>query len=102
MKLTEGNDIIPSNPSVVPEYIILNMCYLLQDPEVLLWIMYTQCIAPSWRPLSRDGASSTHIVSPGIDGDRPEYKEMHFEASHTYSFYFASYLSLVDRYRTTS
>jgi phosphoinositide-3-kinase regulatory subunit 4 len=46
-------------------------------------------------------ALKAHGVSPGINGDRQEYEEMHFEASHT-NLCFASYLNFVNRYRTMS
>ncbi|KIK42693.1 hypothetical protein CY34DRAFT_68042, partial [Suillus luteus UH-Slu-Lm8-n1] len=44
--LTQVNVITPSNASIVPEYIIPNVRYLVQDPEVSVRAMYAQCIAP--------------------------------------------------------
>ncbi|KAG2073960.1 hypothetical protein BDR04DRAFT_1179492 [Suillus decipiens] len=83
--LTQVNVITPSNASIVPEYIIPNVRYLVQDPEVSVRAMYAQCIAPlaqtADRYLEMGQALKAHGVSPGINGDRQEYEEMHFEAN---------------------
>lgn len=106
LQLTQVNVITPSNASIVPEYIIPNVRYLVQDPEVSVRAMYAQCIAPlaqtADRYLEMGQALKAHGVSPGINGDRQEYEEMHFEASYTNTLCFAPHLSLADRYRTTS
>ncbi|KAG2366341.1 hypothetical protein BDR07DRAFT_1606901 [Suillus spraguei] len=84
--LTQVNVITPSNASIVPEYIIPNVRYLVQDPEVSVRAMYAQCIAPlaqtADRYLEMGQALKAHGVSPGINGDRQEYEEMHFEVSY--------------------
>jgi len=81
------NVITPSNASILPEYIIPNVRYLVQDPEVSVRAMYAQCIAPlaqtADRYLEMGQALKAHGVSPGINGDRQEYEEMHLEASQT-------------------
>lgn len=106
LQLTQVNVITPSNASIVPEYIIPNVRYLVQDPEVSVRAMYAQCIAPlaqtADRYLEMGQALKAHGVSPGINGDRQEYEEMHFEASHMNTLCFSPYLRLVDRYRTMS
>ncbi|KAG1737490.1 uncharacterized protein EDB91DRAFT_1140136 [Suillus paluster] len=84
--LTQVNVITPSNASIFPEYIIPNVRYLVQDPEVSVRAMYAQCIAPlaqtADRYLEMGQALKAHGVSPGINGDRQEYEETHFEVSY--------------------
>ncbi|OAX43719.1 ARM repeat-containing protein [Rhizopogon vinicolor AM-OR11-026] len=84
--LTQVNVITPSNASILPEYIIPNVRYLVQDPEVSVRAMYAQCIAPlaqtADRFLEMGQALKAHGVSPGINGDRQEYEEMHLEVSY--------------------
>ncbi|KAG1796904.1 hypothetical protein EV424DRAFT_1352913 [Suillus variegatus] len=91
--LTQVNVITPSNASIVPEYIILNVR-----------AMYAQCIAPlaqtADRYLEMGQALKAYGGSPGINGDRQEYEEMHFEASHMNTLCFSPYLRLVDSQRT--
>ncbi|KAH7910911.1 hypothetical protein BJ138DRAFT_1126480 [Hygrophoropsis aurantiaca] len=79
--------ITPSNVSIFPEYIIPNMKYLVQDPEVFVRCTYAQCIAQlaetSLRYLEMGQALKAYgayNVAPGID--KQEYDEVHFEVSY--------------------
>ncbi|KAH7928336.1 ARM repeat-containing protein [Leucogyrophana mollusca] len=79
--------ITPSNVSIFPEYIIPNMKYLVQDPEVFVRCTYAQCIAQladtSLRYLEMGQALKAHgayNIAPGMD--KQEYDEVHFEVSY--------------------
>lgn len=83
--------ITPSNASIFPEYIIPNIRYLVQDPEVFVRATYAQCIAPlaetALRYLEMGQALKAHGVTPGFNNERREYDEMHFEVSYDTSLY---------------
>lgn len=83
--------ITPSNASIFPEYIIPNIRYLVQDPEVFVRATYAQCISPlaetALRYLEMGQALKAHGVTPGFDNERREYDEMHFEVSYDTSLY---------------
>ena len=72
--------ITPSNVSMFPEYIIPNVRYLVQDPEVSVRATYAQCIAPladtALRYLEMGQTLQTHGVAPGPNNDSDE---VHFE-----------------------
>ncbi|KAG6334162.1 hypothetical protein ID866_4928 [Astraeus odoratus] len=78
--------ITPSNASIFPEYIIPNVRYLVQDPEVFVRATYAQCIAPlaetALRYLEMGQALKAHGVAPGLNNDRREYDELPFEVSY--------------------
>ncbi|KIJ58304.1 hypothetical protein HYDPIDRAFT_34309 [Hydnomerulius pinastri MD-312] len=75
--------ITPSNASIFPEYIDPNLRYLVQDTEVSVRATYVQCIAPlaetALRYLDMGQALKAHDVAPGVNTDRQEYDEVHFE-----------------------
>jgi phosphoinositide-3-kinase regulatory subunit 4 len=75
--------ITPSNASIFPEYVIPNVRYLVQDPEVSVRATYAQCVAPlaetALRYLEMGQALKAHGVAPGLNGDRQEYDEANFE-----------------------
>ncbi|KAF9224775.1 ARM repeat-containing protein [Gyrodon lividus] len=83
--------ITPSNASIFPEYIIPNVRYLVQDTEVSVRATYAQCIAPlaetALRYLEMGQALKAHGVAPGVNGDRQDYEEVHFEVSYDTSLY---------------
>ncbi|KAG9307924.1 hypothetical protein JVU11DRAFT_12894 [Chiua virens] len=83
--------ITPSNVSIFPEYIIPNVRYLVQDTEVSVRATYAQCIAPladtALRYLEMGTASKAHGVAPGVNNDKQEYDEIHFEVSYDASLY---------------
>ncbi|KAI6038614.1 hypothetical protein EDC04DRAFT_2896147 [Pisolithus marmoratus] len=83
--------ITPSNASIFPEYIIPNIRYLVQDPEVFVRATYAQCISPlaetALRYLEMGQALKAHGVAPGFNNERREYDEMHFEVSYDASLY---------------
>lgn len=75
--------ITPSNVSIFPEYIIPNVRYLVQDTEVSVRATYVQCIAPladtALRYLEMGQTLKAHGVALGVNNDRQEYDEVHFE-----------------------
>lgn len=75
--------ITPSNVSIFPEYIIPNVRYLVQDTEITVRATYAQCIAPladtALRYLEMGQTLKAHGVAPGVNNDRQEYDEVHFE-----------------------
>ncbi|KIJ63655.1 hypothetical protein HYDPIDRAFT_175967 [Hydnomerulius pinastri MD-312] len=83
--------ITPSNASIFPEYIVPNLRYLVQDTEVSVRATYAQCIAPlaetALRYLEMGQALKAHGVAPGVNTDRQEYDEVHFEVSYDTSLY---------------
>ena len=82
--------ITPSNVSMFPEYIIPNVRYLVQDPEVSVRATYAQCIAPladtALRYLEMGTTIKTHGVAPGVKTDKQEYDEVHFEVRCVYQY----------------
>ncbi|KAF9233916.1 hypothetical protein BU15DRAFT_90187 [Melanogaster broomeanus] len=92
MQILMGVTVItPSNASIFPEYIIPNVRYLVQDAEVSVRATYAQCIAPlaetALRYLEMGQALKAHGVAPGVNSDRQEYDEVHFEVSYDTSLY---------------
>ncbi|KIJ16339.1 hypothetical protein PAXINDRAFT_132235 [Paxillus involutus ATCC 200175] len=92
MQILMGVTVItPSNASIFPEYVIPNVRYLVQDPEVSVRATYAQCVAPlaetALRYLEMGQALKAHGVAPGLNGDRQEYDEANFEVSYDTSLY---------------
>ncbi|KAF5384296.1 hypothetical protein D9615_003308 [Tricholomella constricta] len=77
--------ITPSNAAIFPEYIIPNIRYLVQDPEVSVRCTYAQCVAQladtAVRYLEMGQALKAHgTFKLGVDAQ--EYDQGHFEVSY--------------------
>lgn len=74
--------ITPSNAAIFPEYVIPNIRYLVQDPEVLVRCAYAQCIAQladtAVRYLEMGQALKAHGTFK-LSADTLEYDHGHFE-----------------------
>jgi phosphoinositide-3-kinase, regulatory subunit 4 len=81
--------ITPSNAAIFPEYIIPNIKYLVQDPEVSVRCMYAQCIVQladtAVRYLEMGQALKAHGTFK-LTSDAQEYDHAHFEVQRTGSF----------------
>ncbi|KAF9023922.1 ARM repeat-containing protein [Hymenopellis radicata] len=77
--------ITPSNAAIFPEYIIPNVQYLVQDPEVSVRAMYAQCIAQlantAMRYLEMGQALKAHGTFK-LSTEAQEYENAHFEVSY--------------------
>ncbi|EGO26710.1 hypothetical protein SERLADRAFT_355396 [Serpula lacrymans var. lacrymans S7.9] len=78
--------ITPSNVSIFPEYIIPNMKYLVQDPEVSVRCIYAQCIVQladtAVRYLEMGQALKAHgAYKMAPSSDKQEYDDGHFEVN---------------------
>lgn len=77
--------ITPSNAAICPEYIIPNIKYLVQDPEVSVRCTYAQCIVQladtAVRYLEMGQALKAHGTF-NLKGDTQEYDQGHFEVSY--------------------
>src|SRR5277367_3883066 len=78
--------ITPSNASIFPEYIIPNIKYLIQDPELSVRCMYAQCIVQladtALRYLEMGQALKAHGTFK-LASDAQEYDHAHFEVSYS-------------------
>lgn len=76
--------ITPSNAAIFPEYIIPNIKYLAQDPEVSVRCTYAQCIVQladtAVRYLEMGQALKAHGTFK-LSVHTQEYDQGHFEAS---------------------
>lgn len=74
--------ITPSNAAIFPEYIIPNIKYLVQDPEVSVRCTYAQCIVQladtAVRYLEMGQALKAHGTFK-LSIDTQEYDQGHFE-----------------------
>lgn len=74
--------ITPSNAAIFPEYIIPNVKYLVQDPEVSVRCLYAQCIAQlantAMRYLEMGHALKAHGTFK-LSSEAQEYENAHFE-----------------------
>lgn len=88
--------ITPSNATIFPEYIIPNIKYLVQDPEVSVRCTYAQCIVQladtAVRYLEMGQALKAHGTFK-LSPDVKDYEESHHEVQHP-SFYFT--VSVID------
>ncbi|KAK0451864.1 hypothetical protein EV421DRAFT_1773494 [Armillaria borealis] len=77
--------ITPSNAAIFPEYIIPNVKYLVQDPEVSVRCLYAQCIAQlantAMRYLEMGHALKAHGTFK-LSSEAQEYENAHFEVSY--------------------
>lgn len=74
--------ITPSNAAIFPEYIIPNIKYVVQDPEISVRCTYAQCIAQladtAVRYLEMGQALKAHGTFK-LSADAQEYDQGHFE-----------------------
>ena len=74
--------ITPSNVAIFPEYIIPNIKYLVQDPELFVRCTYAQCISQladtAVRYLEMGQALKAHGLFK-ISAEPPEYDQTYFE-----------------------
>lgn len=74
--------ITPSNAAIFPEYIIPNIRYLVQDPEVSVRCTYAQCIVQladtAVRYLEMGQALKAHGTFK-LSAEGKEFDDTHFE-----------------------
>lgn len=79
--------ITPSNAAIFPEYIIPNIKYVVQDPEVSVRCTYAQCIVQladtAVRYLEMGQALKAHGTFK-LSSDTQEYDQGHFEVGATF------------------
>ena len=96
--------ITPSNAAIFPEYIIPNIRYLVQDPEVSVRCTYAQCIVQladtAVRYLEMGQALKAHGTFK-LAADANEYDDTHHEVCSCTVPLAMSILMVLDRFHTT-
>jgi hypothetical protein len=90
--------ITPSNAAIFPEYIIPNIKYLTQDPEVSVRCTYAQCIVQladtAVRYLEMGQALKAHGTFK-LTPDAQEYDQAHFEVRTIITFIFVTHVCIL-------